>query len=39
MMNVATQLGLTPLARSRISIPHLPSGSGKFRGLLAGEDD
>jgi P27 family predicted phage terminase small subunit len=39
MMNCATQLGLTPLARSRISIPHPPSGSGKFRGLLAGEDD
>ena len=39
MMNVATQLGLTPLARSRISMAHPPSGSGKFRGLLAGEDD
>src|SRR5262249_2457136 len=39
MMNVATQLGLTPLARSRISIPHPPSGSGKFHGLLAAEDD
>jgi P27 family predicted phage terminase small subunit len=39
MMTCGTQLGLTPLARSRISIPHPPSGSGKFTGLLGGGDE
>jgi P27 family predicted phage terminase small subunit len=34
MMDAATQLGLTPASRSRISIYEPPDGTGKFSGLL-----